>query len=244
MNVLLCIKQVPDTETVITENFSFESANTILNPDDEFALEQIQYIKKDFPTSKILAVRIGPEYSQDILFKALALGADEAHLLLQDPFASSQETTKNIFNYLHSINFLPDLILTGRKSSDHNQESFPQKLSALFKINFFPEVIKLQKLSEEKLLLESKIEKNLSIETSFPLTISCIKGLNEPKIIPLPKLIAAKKKSLIKNSSYLKKNSIKLLFEEKKHKVSWIKTYNSVEDIKELLKELRVQKIL
>lgn len=244
MKILVCIKQVPDTETLINKDFSFEKSNTIINPDDEFALEQILFLKKEFPTSKIIAVRVGPKYPQDILFKALALGADEAHLILQSPFASSQETSKNTFDYLNSINFSPDLILTGKKSSDKNQESFPQKLSLLFNINFFPEVIQMKKLSEERFFLQSKLEQIFSIETSLPFGINCVKGLNEPKIIPLPKIIAAKKKSIIESSSYLKNISEQLFFEEKKNKSTWIKHYSSIEDLKELVKELRAQKIL
>lgn len=244
MNILLCIKQVPDTETIINKEFFFEKSNTILNPDDEFALEQILHLKKDFPNSKIIAIRVGPKYPQDILFKALALGADEAHLIVQSPFASSQETSKNIFDYLKSINFLPDLILTGKKSSDKNQESFPQQLSSLLNINFFPEVIHIKNLTEKKFFLQSKLEKVFSIETSLPFTISCVKGLNEPKIIPLPKIIAAKKKTITESSAYMKNISENLFFEEKKNKSTWIKKYSSIDDLKELIQELKVQKIL
>ncbi len=240
MKLLLCLKQVPDTEVKVQESFDFLKENTILNPEDEFALEQMNLIKDRF--QEILAIRVGPLYPQDVLYKALALGAHKAHLIEASPYLNSYETAQSIFDYLNSIGFKPDLILTGKNSIDMNYHSTPQVLSALFNISFIGKVVSFQ-FQNEKILLKSQTDLLYEIEASLPLCLSCFKGLNQPKMIPLPKLMAAKKMAITKSQSTFQgtKPQLHLPQEQKK---GWIRTFESKTQVEELFIELKKDKLL
>lgn len=92
MQIVVCIKQVPDTSDIRwTENNTMirEGVESILNPYDELALEQALRIKDKYPETSIIVLSMGPQQAQDILKKAIAMGADRAVLVSDKKFAGS-----------------------------------------------------------------------------------------------------------------------------------------------------------
>ena len=83
MNIFVCVKQVPDTETKIipTSDGSFietASIKWIMNPYDEYAVEQALLIKTTIPEANVTVVRVGSVKDTEALRTAMAMGADEA----------------------------------------------------------------------------------------------------------------------------------------------------------------------
>ena len=99
MHIFVCIKQVPDTETKITPNAdgSFVETNNIkwiMNPYDEFAVEQALLTKQQNPEATITVVRVGSKQSSEALRTAMAMGADEAIHVESDDNLDSYMTAK------------------------------------------------------------------------------------------------------------------------------------------------------
>ena len=90
MNLMVCVKQVPDTMEV-TLHPSLHSLDRInlpaaINPFDLYALEAAARLKETLPDVHVTALCMGPERAKSALRDALALCADEAYLLCDDAF--------------------------------------------------------------------------------------------------------------------------------------------------------------
>lgn len=99
MNIFVCVKQVPDTETKITPNSdgSFIETNSIkwiMNPYDEFAVEQALLIKAANSGSTVTVLRVGGIKDTEALRTAMAVGADESYLVEADDNLDSYRTAK------------------------------------------------------------------------------------------------------------------------------------------------------
>jgi electron transfer flavoprotein beta subunit len=93
MRILVMVKQVPDTTEVRidpkTNTLVREGVASIMNPYDQFALEEAVRLKKTVPGSKVTVMSMGPPQARKVLLKGLSLGADEAILLSDRAFAGS-----------------------------------------------------------------------------------------------------------------------------------------------------------
>jgi len=85
MNIVVCLKQVPDTTELkidpIKGTLIRKGVPSIINPDDKNALEQALLIKDQNENTKITVISMGPSQAKEALNEALAMGADEAILL-------------------------------------------------------------------------------------------------------------------------------------------------------------------
>ena len=89
MNIFVCVKQVPDTETKIVPNsdnsfVNLDNIKWIMNPYDEFAVEQALLVKQTNPAANITVVRVGSKQSSEALRTAMAMGADQGILVNTD----------------------------------------------------------------------------------------------------------------------------------------------------------------
>ena len=92
MNMVVCIKQVPDTTDVRidpkTNTLVREGVAAILNPFDAYAIEEAVRIKEKMG-GKVIALTMGPPQAQQVLRDAIAVGADEGILLSDKAFAGA-----------------------------------------------------------------------------------------------------------------------------------------------------------
>src|SRR3989338_2487806 len=122
MNIIVCIKQVPDTNEVKidqkTGTLIREGVPTIMNHDDKHALIEAVKIKNKH-NGKITVISMGPPQAEEALREALALGADEAILLCDRKFAGSDTwaTANAIGSAIKTIGKY-DLLLFGRQAID------------------------------------------------------------------------------------------------------------------------------
>ena len=121
MNIIVCIKQVPDTNEVkldpVTGTLIREGIPSIINPDDKAGLEAALRIK-DENGAKVTVISMGPPQADLALREALAMGADEAILVTDRAFGGA-DTWATSSTLASAVKKLPyDLIITGRQAID------------------------------------------------------------------------------------------------------------------------------
>lgn len=202
MNIIVCIKQTLDTaakiEIVDGEVFN-EGVPRIINPYDEFAIEEALRIKEKKEGTQVTLLTVGPEKFQDSLRTGLAMGADEAiHVL--DPELGGIDG-RGVAQVLASvIQDKPfDLILCGRQAVDDDMGRIGPALAVLLGIPFITVITKLELCDgEKKVIVTRQIEGGLEImETAPPALLTCQKGLNEPRLPSLKGIMKAKKKEIL-----------------------------------------------
>ncbi|MDU4448347.1 MAG: electron transfer flavoprotein subunit beta/FixA family protein, partial [Anaerococcus vaginalis] len=122
MNIVVCIKQVPDTNEVrldpVTNTLIRDGVPSIINPDDKSGLEVALRLKDENPDIHVTVLSMGPPQAQEALREALAMGADDGILVSDRAFggADTWATSCTITAALEHLDF--DLIICGRQAID------------------------------------------------------------------------------------------------------------------------------
>ena len=206
MNIFVCIKQVPDTETKVTPNsdgtfIETSSIKWIMNPYDEFAVEQALLHKAANSESTVTVVRVGGVKDTEALRTALAMGADDAILVDAADNLDSYQTAKAIKGAIEKSGKSADLILTGKQAIDDDCLQVPQLLAQFMEIPSVSVVVGFEGTGTD-LTLKREVEGG-AIEvykTSGPCVVACNKGLNSPRYASLPGIMKAKRKPLAVHS--------------------------------------------
>ncbi len=200
MNVVVCLKQVPDTETVIKiaedgKTIVTDDIKWVMNPYDEFAVEEGLRIKEAHG-GEVTVVSVGPKRVTEALRTALAMGADKA-VLVEDE--SLYWTDPMIFarilaKVVEPMN--PDIILFGQRAVDDDCGIVGSAVAELLGLPQLSVVTKLE-ISDGKVTVHRPVEgQTLVISSSMPVVVTAGKGLNEPRYASLPGIMKAKKKPL------------------------------------------------
>lgn len=203
MDIIVCVKHVPDTESVIRplpdgSAVATEDLNYVLNPYDEFAVEEAVRIKESGGDSTVTVITGGPEDATKSLRTAIAMGADEA-ILLSDPAFLATDPQGVAVILAAAIKTLPfDLILCGKQAVDDDSAQVGPALAEILGI---PNVSVMTQLSLEgdgrKATVHREIEGATEvIECTLPAVLTAQKGLNEPRYPALPMIMKAKRKEI------------------------------------------------
>lgn len=202
MNIFVCIKQVPDTETKITPNaggtyIETSSIKWIMNPYDEFAVEQALLLKAANSGANVTVVRVGGTKDTEALRTALAMGADDAILVEASDNLDSYMTAKAIKGAIEKSGKTADVILTGKQAIDDDCLQVPQLLAQMLNIPSVSVVVGCE-ANGTAYTLKREVEGGaLEVYTvNAPVLIACNKGLNTPRYASLPGIMKAKKKPL------------------------------------------------
>ena len=202
MKIIVCVKQVIDTGAVLTlkdGRIDTEGLPRVLNPYDEFAVEEAVRIREQAPEeTTVTLISLGPDNFKDTLRKGLAMGADQAVHLLDTAFDNLDGlgVATALSKAISTLEY--DLILCGRQAVDDDRAQVGPAIAVLLDISFVTVVTNL-KISEDHKTAEvtRQIEGGSEIiESSLPLLITCQKGLNEPRLPSLKGIMAAKKKEI------------------------------------------------
>ncbi len=202
MSIFVCVKQVPDTETKIQvkedgSGIKTDAVKWVVNPYDEFAIEEAIKLKASMGADKVYAVTLGPgKRAQDSLRIALAMGCDEGVVVDTDAELDSLSSAKAIKAAISKTGE-PNLILTGKSSIDDNSQAFTQQLAALFEVPHATAVTKITAESS-RLTVEREIEGGAKevYEIEGLCVLGANKGLNTPRYPSLPGIMKAKKKPM------------------------------------------------
>lgn len=201
MRIIVCVKQVIDTAAKIRVRdgaVDAQGSSRILNPYDEFAVEEAVRIREKKPDAGITLISLGPEGFRDTLRTGLAMGADKAvHLL--DPEFEGLDNLGVAHALVKAIRILKfDLILCGRQAVDDDMAQVGPAIAALLEIPYITVITRLEFCEDYKrAVVTRQIEGGAeNIETSLPALLTCQKGLNEPRLPSLKGIMAAKKKEI------------------------------------------------
>lgn len=200
MKIFVCIKQVPDTETkikILPDQSGIDPTGIkwVMNPYDEFAVEEAIKFKEKNPTAQVWAITCGPKVrAVESLRTALAMGADEAILINAPENLDAYSTAKALANSIKAEGGA-HLIFTGKLAIDANQSSVPQMVAEFLGVPHTSVVSKFE-TTPESTSVERDIEGGAKevVQMMNPALIAANKGLNMPRYASLPGIMKAKKK--------------------------------------------------
>jgi len=196
MNVVVCVKQVPDPNSPGRLDPSTRSlkrdGELVLDPGDEFGVEAgLQLAEKH--GGEVTVVSMGPQRVVDAVRKALAMGAAKGVLITDDSLAGSPPARAPP-PPIRKMDF--DVVITATESTDGYTGVVPQILAGLLDI---PAVTFAKSVSYEGdiLTVERQTETGVEVvDATLPVVISVTAGVNEPRYPSLKGIMGAKQKPL------------------------------------------------
>ena len=186
MKIIVCIKQVPDTNEVKldpkTGRLIRDGVPSIINHDDKNALEEAIALKDGRDDVTVTVVSMGPPQADVALREALAMGADEAILLSDRAFGGS-DTWATSYIIAEAIKIVGDydIIFCGRQAIDGDTAQVGPQIAEKLGI---PQITYVQnfRIEGNKVVCERALEDGYQvIETTMPCLLTAIKDLNEPR---------------------------------------------------------------
>ena len=202
MNIIVCIKQVPDTTEVkidpATNTLIREGVKSIINPFDMYAIEEAVRLKEKFG-GKVTVITMGPPQAETALREAVSLGVD-VPILISDRAIAGSDTWVTSFVLAAAIKKIGDfdLIICGKQASDGDTAQVGPGISAHLDIPQVTYVKKIEEIQESKAKVECMTEEGYEvIETPLPALFTVVKEINEPRLPSLRGMMAAKKAQII-----------------------------------------------
>jgi electron transfer flavoprotein beta subunit len=197
MNIIVCIKQVPETTEVRinpeTNTLIREGVKSIINPFDMYAIEEAIRIKEKLG-GKSTAITMGPPQAEVALREAMAMGIDEGILISDRAYAGSDTwaTSYTLSTVIKKIGQF-DLILCGKQASDGDTAQVGPGISAHLDIPQVTYVKKIEEIKDNMMRVERMMEEGYEIiETPLPCLLTVVKEINEPRLASLKGMMRAK----------------------------------------------------
>ncbi|MCX7003008.1 MAG: electron transfer flavoprotein subunit beta/FixA family protein [bacterium] len=198
MIIVVCIKQVPDTNNVRinpeTKTLIREGVESIINPFDCYALEEGVRLKERLG-GKVIVLTMGPPQAESALREAISLGADEAVLLSDRAFAGS-DTLATSYALAQAIRKLGhvDLIICGKQAIDGDTAQVGPGIAVHLGLPQITYVRKIEAIENGIIRAERLNEEGYDVlEVSLPAMLTVVKEINQPRIASLKGKMAAKK---------------------------------------------------
>jgi electron transfer flavoprotein beta subunit len=186
VNIVVCVKQVPDTSEVkidpVTNNLVREGIPSIMNPHDMNALEEALKIR-DAQEAVVVAVSMGPPQAAEILQYALGMGADRA-LLLSDRSVSGSDTLATGYALSVLIKSLnPDIVFCGSEAIDGSTGQVGPSIAENLGFPHVSYVNKINNISEKQIEVSRELKEVYEqLICNLPGVICVLKGINEPRV--------------------------------------------------------------
>ncbi len=201
MRIIVCIKQVPDTTEIRidpeTNTLIREGVPSILNPYDQFAVEEAIRVRGMVGSGTITVLSMGPPQARTALMKCLALGADDAVLLSDRAFAGA-DTWATSFTLAKAIQNIGefDLILCGLQAIDGDTAQVGPELSEHLGIPQITYVEEVMNLNDGKVEVKKQTEDGFQILLATTPALFCLMPSTsfEPGIPPMSGILKAKRK--------------------------------------------------
>jgi len=202
MNIIVCIKQVPETTEVRinpeTNTLIREGVKSIINPFDMYAIEEAVQLKEKFG-GKVTCLSMGPPQAEAALREAISMGVDEGILVCDRAFAGS-DTWATSYTLSGAVKKLGafDLIICGKQASDGDTAQVGPGISAHLDIPQVTYVKKVEEVKDKTMRVERMMEEGFEIiETPLPALITVVKEINEPRIPSLKGMMRSKSAKII-----------------------------------------------
>ena len=196
MNLAVCLKQVPDTTELKldpeTNTLRREGVESVLNPLDEFPLEAALQLRERYGGS-VTAFSMGPPQAEQVLRKAVAMGANRAVLLSDKAFAGSDTWSTSLTLAKAMEKDGPfDIILCGKQATDGDTAQVGPGIAAHLDIPQITGVLKIRAVSRPFVEVERQFEYGTAvIKGELPILLAVLKEANEPRLPSLAGRIRA-----------------------------------------------------
>ncbi|RJQ64464.1 MAG: electron transfer flavoprotein subunit beta/FixA family protein [Desulfobacteraceae bacterium] len=199
MKIYVCVKQVPDTAANIkvTGGAAYdESVKFVMNPYDEYAVEEAVRLTKDHG-GEVVVVSVGKASAVNTLRSALAVGADRGILVKIDIQFLDSATTAAALKAAILNDGRPDLIFTGKQSVDTEGMQTQYRLAKAMDLPVANAVVSFE-IVDGKARVSREVDGGgrEMLELTMPCVIGATKGLNQPRYPKLPDILKAKKKPI------------------------------------------------
>ncbi|MGH2362298.1 MAG: electron transfer flavoprotein subunit beta/FixA family protein [bacterium] len=202
MNIVVCVKQVPDTEAPIRikpdgSGIDEMGLNLVMNYYDEHGTEAGLRLKEQFGGTVTL-IAAGPEHTKEALRTGLAMGADEA-MLITGPGLEQSDHLGTARVLAAAIKALPhDVVICGKLSTDDNASIVGPALAELLGLPQATAIAHLEvDASATTALVHREVEGGVEIlEVPLPALLTVERSLNEPRYPSLPGIMKAKRKEI------------------------------------------------
>ena len=204
MNIVVIIRQTPDTETKVKLGSDPGKIDTtgitwIINPYDEFAIEKALKIKEQVGTGEVVLLACGPSRTEEAIRQGLAMGADRAVFIKDDAleYADPYTISKFIACELKKISF--DLVLSGKKLIDIESSQVPIFVAEELGLTHVSFVMKFNEIDAVNKIIVCDREADGSheiIEVKLPALITCDRGEDFPRYASITGIMKAKKKEI------------------------------------------------
>jgi electron transfer flavoprotein beta subunit len=213
MNIIVCIKQVPETGDVKinpqTNTLIREGVKSIINPFDMYAIEEGLRLKEKFG-GKVNIISMGPPQAESALRQALSLGADDATLITDRAFAGSDTWATSYilscairklgtFDGSTSLTVNPehnrriDIILCGKQASDGDTAQVGPGIAVQLDIPQVTFVKKIENIEGGFCFVERLTEEGFElIKSPLPVLLTVVKEINEPRLPSLRHMMRSK----------------------------------------------------
>ena len=208
LNILVCVKQVPDVNLVKidpeTGSLIRQGVPSILNPLDANALEAAVRTKERYG-GEVTCITMGPDMAEEALKECLAAGADRAVLLSDRAFANA-DTLATSYVIVSAANLVGkfDLIFCGKESLDGATGQMGSQLAERFGASQLSCVAEIDSVDEEKKTVTAKRELEKGVETDeakYPCLITVEKSNFHPRIPNLTAWLASRQAEIVRFNS-------------------------------------------
>jgi len=188
MNIIVCIKQVPNTTEVKinpeTGTLMREGVPSIINPFDTYALEEALRLREKFGGA-VAVISMGPPQAVEALREALAMGADQT-VLLSDRKFSGSDTWATAYTLAHAVRKTGpfDMIICGKQAIDGDTGQVGPGVAGQLGITQLTYVFKIRRLDPEggTIIVERLLEEGREIvEAKIPVLLTVVKDINQPR---------------------------------------------------------------
>lgn len=200
MNILVCIKQVPDVEKVKfcpeTRTLLREGVENIMNPFDRHALE-VALMMKDKFGAKVTCIAMGLPMAADVLKEAIAMGADDAALISDRALAGS-DTLATSLTLAAAVKHLGqfDLVLCGKQAVDGDTAQVGPEMAEHLGIPQITGALKLDYV-EDRFIVERENESSVqTLACAAPLLVTVTKAEKEPRFASIKGKMKARKANI------------------------------------------------
>lgn len=200
MEIVVCIKQVPDTTEIkinpVTGTLIRDGVPSIMNPDDKGGLELALRMKDQYG-AHVTVITMGPPQADLVLREALAMGADDAILLTDRKFAGADTlaTSNALAGALRTLKW--DLIITGRQAIDGDTAQVGPQIAEHLDIPQISYVANLERKSDNEFLVKKETEEGYQmLEVSAPCILTVLASANKARYMSVPGIVDAYNKEV------------------------------------------------
>lgn len=201
MNIYVCIKQVPDTETKVKLNADSSWIDTagikwIMSPYDEFAVEEALRLREKNAGSTVTVLSAGPARVAEAIRTALAMGADNGIHVEIPENADNNLAAKALAGALKKEAKV-DVVFTGKEAIDDGAAQTSQLIAEYFGMPYITVALNAE-YGASSIKCRREVEGGAIevLEAQMPVLIAAQKGMNEPRYASLPNIMKAKKKEI------------------------------------------------